>query len=202
MLDRALGHGPREAWTPARADDPWERTGHVPCGRCFEQGARYRFRVFLESPSRVAAASLEAVCGWLSRCRYTPDAEQFGCDDLWLNPALFERVRAGDCDDYALWGWRKLRELGYDATLVVGWWTPPGGRADAHVWVLFTGKDGAPRVLEGVNPRAEMVRPLDAVRAQYYPMYGVDGAGAVFSFRGGLRTGCACVPAHERPAAR
>jgi predicted transglutaminase-like cysteine proteinase len=31
------------------------------------------------------------------------------------HPGAFERRRRGDCEDFALWAWRKLAEVGVDA---------------------------------------------------------------------------------------
>jgi hypothetical protein len=44
----------------------------------------------------------------------------FGEADFWQHPSTFERLRTGDCEDFAVWAWRKLIELGYDVDLVAG----------------------------------------------------------------------------------
>src|SRR5690348_3236184 len=35
--------------------------------------------------------------------------------DFWQHPKTFEQLRKGDCEDHALWAWRKLTELGISA---------------------------------------------------------------------------------------
>ena len=62
------------------------------------------------------------------------DEEQFGMDDYWQPPEEFEQRRKGDCDDYAMWTWRQLVELGYDARFVLGRCTRYG---IGHAWVTF-----------------------------------------------------------------
>lgn len=77
---------------------------------------------------------LEGLRSWLRGCRYVSDQEQFGKDDFWMPPEEFERKRAGDCEDFALWTWRQLMEMGLEARFV-------GGRAGrygaGHAWVVF-----------------------------------------------------------------
>ena len=59
--------------------------------------------------------------------------------DLWQHPSSFEELRRGDCEDFALWAWRKLAELGIDAEFFVGRILsveePDVDRQ--HAWVVF-----------------------------------------------------------------
>ena len=179
-----------------RPVDVWERTDHVPCERCFVYATVYDFRAFQAVPSIIPVGTVEWMRHWLSGCEYASDRHLFGKDNYWQSSALFERLRAGDCDDFAAWAWRKLHELGYrDAALVLGWKRAGEEGADwgAHAWVDF-GWRGRPHVFDGTLPRDHMARPAEAARGEYYPMFGVDGAGWAFAFGGGLTTGCACVP--------
>lgn len=84
----------------------------------------------------IKCGSLDDVQAFLRRCRYVSDPEQFGVRDYWLHPRFFERLRRGDCEDFALWTWRQLLAMGLDARLVLGNW----GNGDRinHVWVTFS----------------------------------------------------------------
>jgi hypothetical protein len=52
-----------------------------------------------------------------------------------MPPEEFERRRMGDCDDFALWTWRALLDLGFDARLVCGRY---GHYRSGHAWVTFS----------------------------------------------------------------
>jgi hypothetical protein len=60
------------------------------------------------------------------------DKEQFGQNEYWQPPEHFEKTRKGDCDDFALWTWRELLSMGYDARFVAGC-----KRHHGHAWVTF-----------------------------------------------------------------
>ena len=77
------------------------------------------------------------------------DDRQFGVDDVWQHPCEFERLRQGDCEDYALWAWRKLVELGVDAELVSGRWDVTREDAGHHAWVVYR-EGGSEFLLESV----------------------------------------------------
>lgn len=84
----------------------------------------------------VKCGSLDEVQTFLRKCRYVSDPEQFGVSEYWLHPRFFERLRRGDCEDFALWAWRQLLAMGLDARLVLG----RCGRGDRsnHAWVTFS----------------------------------------------------------------
>lgn len=84
----------------------------------------------------VKCGSLDEVQVFLRGCRYVSDPEQFGVREYWLHPRFFERLRRGDCEDFALWTWRQLLAMGFDARLVLG----RCGRGDRanHAWVTFS----------------------------------------------------------------
>jgi hypothetical protein len=51
-----------------------------------------------------------------------------------MPPEDFEREKQGDCEDFALWMWRQLLEMGYESRFVVG----HGNRnARGHAWLTF-----------------------------------------------------------------
>ena len=67
---------------------------------------------------------------FLVGCRYLSDRKTRSQKDFWEPPDIFEKRRAGDCEDHAIWAWRQLHELGYKTRFVIG--TCNGG---GHAWV-------------------------------------------------------------------
>lgn len=61
-----------------------------------------------------------------------------------MPPEEFEKTRQGDCDDFALWTWRQLMNMGYKARYVVG---QSGKYGAGHAWVTIE-KDGRHFVVE------------------------------------------------------
>lgn len=111
---------------------------------------------------------------WLLECTYLTDIALFRKVDHWQHPRTFEELRHGDCEDHALWAWRKLAELGIDAELVSGQRIVSVAESHDHVWVLFR-EGGVEYVLEAVShTRETMVMPAADVRAAYRPHVGVN----------------------------
>ena len=97
----------------------------------------------------------------------------------------FEHLRAGDCEDFALWSWRQLLALGLHAELVTGRCGTERERS-RHAWVVFR-RDGREYLLESVaRDRARMVQPLDDVRELYLPEFGVGPTAERFAYAGWL----------------
>lgn len=116
---------------------------------------------FLTSELEVHCESLSEVRSFLRGCRYVSDLAQFGVPDYWMNPRDFERVRKGDCEDFALWAWRQLLALGFDARFVVG---RAGYRGLGHAWVTFE-DSGHHRLLE---PTAAHFKKLSKLATLLY----------------------------------
>jgi hypothetical protein len=155
--------------------DPWAPMPQRVPPRRFGAGAVRDFRWYFEGETLVAVGDVDALCEWLLACEYVRDPELFNERDFWQHPRTFEHLRKGDCEDHALWAWRKLVEMGYEAELVTGEVVRDGGDVTSHVWVLFT-RDGVPHLLEGTaRTRDAMVRPLEEVRARYVPHWGITG---------------------------
>ena len=96
---------------------PWSRqAAHIP-HHSFAKGSLNKFRWYLEGNSQVVVSSLEDVCHWLKTCQYAQDEVLFNQSDHWQHPSQFEQTRQGDCEDHALWAWRKLGELGIPPNL-------------------------------------------------------------------------------------
>ena len=181
-LAAALERMRRQLVLSARGGDPWERL-HAVDARQAGIGSLHEFTWYLEGDSSVHVASVEELCDWLLGCEYACDRELFNEDDFWQHPSTFERLRCGDCEDHAIWAWRKLRELGIDAELMFGIWrrAEDGG---GHAWVRFV-DGGEEYVLESVGASSgRMLHRFDDVRDQYLPHMGVDRECRVFAYGG------------------
>ena len=157
-----------------RLGDPWQRFPQaVPLER-YGAGARRSFDWYLEGQSIFPLASVDELKAWLLGCAYVRDPELFNEVDFWQHPCTFERLRMGDCEDFALWAWAQLVRLGYEAEFVAGRWRQ-AGEASGHAWVLFA-EAGRRLVFDPViRDAAAMVRPLEEVRQEYVPEVSVDG---------------------------
>jgi len=195
-LRRVLYWSIRPAWRLVLrvmpADDPWQRVEYrVPVSR-YGAGSTHDFSWYFEGQSLVDIRTLDELRDWLVGCEYMQDPELFHEADFWQHPRTFEQLRRGDCEDHALWAWRKLLELGYDADLVSGRclpWQPGDAEGErGHVWVVFR-RDGQTYLLEAVSKsRERIIRSLDEARAEYRPEYGVDRQRRRFAFNGVIHT--------------
>ena len=121
--------------------------------------------------------SIEEIRTFLLGCRYISDQEQFGVRDHWMPPEEIERVRQGDCDDFALWTWRQLFHLGYRTRFVCGL----SGRYGAgHAWVTFE-LNGDWYLVEPLAARAGRTIPRLLVR-RYKPYISVEASGKQVKF--------------------
>ena len=135
-------------------------------------GARRPFSWFFDGESKVQVNDIEAVCTWLDGCEYVSDQELFREPDFWQHPLTFEQIRRGDCEDHALWAWRKLSELGIEARFFLGRTSSAQRTGRMHAWVgLVT--DGQELVLEGTARRGTPLKPSDSFRQEYIPHFSV-----------------------------
>lgn len=182
--------------------DPWERLDSVPRLALYGAGARHDFAHYLAGASAVDVASVEEIQAWLLGCRYESDEALFNEPDFWQHPATFERLRAGDCEDFAVWAWRKLLGLGIDADLVTGHLLKEGRLAGRHAWVVYR-VGGAEFLVEPVaRSRQHMIVPLALARAGYLPQFGVDRAARRFAYAGYLLAEKLKLEAVDLPARR
>ena len=179
---RRAAHHLRLRLFPVR--DPWVRLPYEAPLVMFGDGARHGFEWVFEGESDVAVGSFDDVVEWLAGCRYESDASLFRESDYWQHPRTFEQFRRGDCEDFALWAWRKMVELRIDAELVIGRRVPPGGENSRHAWIVF--RDGEDEfVFEPVvQERTAAVRNVSTVRAEYIPEFGVSHDRRRFYFAG------------------
>src|SRR5207253_2493195 len=111
------------------------------------------------------------------------DVELFAEADFWQHPADFERLRRGDCEDFALWAWRKLAEIGIDAEFYVGRIvTDDEEVVRHHAWVVY--RDGGTEYLlePAAHDAQRMRRPLADVMDEYVPHFAVNHRLATCAF--------------------
>ena len=94
-----------------------------------------------------------------------------------MPPEDFEKSRKGDCDDFAMYAWRQLLEMGYKARFTAG---KVGDEPGRHAWVTFE-EDGKHFLLEPQACFLGLRFPrLDALR--YSPEVSVEWNGEKASF--------------------
>lgn len=133
------------------------------------------FQFYLQGSSCISVKSIDEVCHWLRKCQYQHDSVLFGRNDFWQHPTGFENLRRGDCEDHALWAWRKLIELGHKTELVIGRSRQHDATDEVpHAWVIYA-ENGNRFLFEATEKsRQRMIRPLGDVSAQYSPYASVD----------------------------
>ena len=172
--------------------DVWEHVPFRPPASWLGMGSRQQFDWYMRGESTVAVRSVQDIVDWLLGCEYVSDDALFDEPDHWQHPTTFERLRRGDCEDHALWAWRKLLNLEIDADFVVGrlLYDDPDVPATkgAHAWVVFR-NNGETFLLEAVaRSAARMLRPLAEAAPEYRPEYGVDRTLRPFAFAGRAET--------------
>jgi hypothetical protein len=133
--------------------------------------------LFLSQPVKVVCRDIDEIRAFLSTCCYLSDPEQFGVRDHWMAPEDFEQTKRGDCDDFALWTWRQLLGLGYNARFVVG---PTGRYGEGHAWVTFA-SGGKTFMVEALLARAGEKFPRLSV-LRYRPIVSVELSGTRIRF--------------------
>ena len=163
----------------------------------FGPGSRWQFAHYFEGQSSVPARSIDDIVGWLANCEYASDLEQFHERDLWQQPCEFEQRRRGDCEDFALWTWRKLAEIGIEAELFVG--RVACGDEPAidrqHAWVVYRSGRDVFLFEPAARDRHRMIQPWSMVKDAYVPHFAVDHRFITSAF-----VGC-ILDSHRKPAA-
>ena len=172
-------------WAPTA--EHWERFDLTIEYRKFGRGSIASFKWYFQGASRVPVNSLDELKAWLIGCSYESDQSLFASADHWQHPSDFERLRRGDCEDHALWAWRKLIELGVDAEFVVGRHASSAVGEHGHAWVLFRDEGGREHLLEAVaKDAASLVRPIEEARHEYVPHFAVTKEYRTVAFGGYL----------------
>jgi hypothetical protein len=152
----------------------YDATGR-PVSRPFERHrglhSTFPFGRYLSQPLSVQCHSIADVRKFLAGCKYVSDKEQFGKDDYWQPPEEFEKRKKGDCEDYALWTWRQLLSMGYDARFVAG---RSGRFGSGHAWVEYF-QDGKCFLVEALANRVTTFPRLSTIR--YSPRFSVTWDG-------------------------
>jgi hypothetical protein len=154
----------------------WERLSMRVPARVFGPGSRQPFADYFEGESSVHVRSIDDIVAWLQTCEYVTDLELFQQRDVWQHPAAFERRRRGDCEDFALWAWRKLAEVGIDAEFCVGR-VICGDRPEIdrqHAWVVYRVAGTAFLFEPAARTRSRMIRPLADAMGEYVPHFAVN----------------------------
>ena len=132
---------------------------------------------YIAQPLSFQCRDLNELRHFLLGCRYMSDEEQFGQLDYWNTPDDFEKRRQGDCDDFALWTWRQLIGMGYDARFVAGTW---GRYGAGHAWVQYS-NDGRSFLLDPLRSHLEAWFPRLAT-VRYRPEISVAWDGNRLSY--------------------
>lgn len=150
------------------------------------KGPRSTFPIgrYVSQPLSTECRTIGDLRSFLITCKYVSDEDLFGKRDYWQPPDEFEKRRKGDCEDFALWTWRQLLAMGYDARFIGG----SAGRYGAgHAWVEYC-KDGKWFLFEPLFCRVGYTMPrLSTLR--YQPRYSVSWDGKTLRYF-----------AHKRPA--
>jgi hypothetical protein len=137
----------------------------------------FPFGRYVSRPLRIQCSNLAEISAFLQHCRQISDKEAFGKDDYWLPPDEFEKLKKGDCDDFALWTWRQLMQMGYSARFVAGKFGFYGG---GHAWVTFQ-CNGKSYIADGTYSLVGVRLPR-TYTFKYHPVYSVawDGKNILF----------------------
>ena len=165
----------RRATRDITDEEVWSKKEEFLSKEKFGPGNLHDWPWYFEGKSTVDVASPKGIVDWLRGCKYIGDSILFHEKDFWQHPVTFENMRKGDCEDHALWAWRKLKELGLSAELVLGRCgssSAPGNRC--HAWV-HVDIGGQRCLMETVaTSRQRMTYSLDEVRTKYCPALSVD----------------------------
>jgi hypothetical protein len=146
----------------------------------FGAGSRRPFSHYLNGESRVQVRSVDDICRWLQTCEYVSDSDQFNQRDHWQHPGEFEAIRKGDCEDHALWAWRKLKEINIPAEFIVGRAEWGESSTGAHAWVSYR-ENGRTFILETTHKK-QIVYPVESIQTRYHPWFSVDEASQTYRF--------------------
>jgi hypothetical protein len=124
---------------------------------------------FLTQPLSNHFDNINELRVFLFSCKYVSDKDQFGKDDYWLPPEEFEKSKKGDCEDFALYAWRQLIEMGIKSRFVVG---ESGRYGYGHAWITIE-RNGRYFLLEPLAsafrqlPRLSMIRYKPEISVEY-----------------------------------
>jgi hypothetical protein len=132
---------------------------------------------YLTCPLTVNCSTVDEIRRFLKDCTYVSDKKQFDKDDYWMPPEQFERVKQGDCDDFALWTWRQFLGMGHKARYVIG---RAGKYGDGHAWVTYEKEEKHFLVEPLASVFGEQLPRLTAIR--YQPAGSVEWDGKILKY--------------------
>ena len=159
-----------------RRESAWDRLAIRVPATVFGPGSRQPFAEDFRGPSSVPVQSIDDIVAWLQTCEYVTDLELFHERDVWQHPGSFETLRRGDCEDFALWAWRKLAEIGIDAEFVVGRVVcedSPGIDCQ-HAWVVYRVDRTAFLFEPAARNPSRIIRRLADAMDEYVPHFAVN----------------------------
>jgi hypothetical protein len=168
------------------SESAWERLALNVPPRAFGPGSDQPFAEYFKGESSVRVVSIDDIVAWLQTCEYAADLDLFQETDHWQHPGTFEERRRGDCEDFALWAWRKLTEVGVEAEFYVGRVVcRDSPRTDRqHAWVVYR-IDGTEFLFEPAARTAPaMIRPLEEAMDDYIPHFAVNHRFETSAFAG------------------
>jgi transglutaminase-like cysteine proteinase BTLCP len=175
-LNRLLSPFMRLAARLVGRESAWERVAMRIPESAFGPGSHQPFAEYFKGQSSVRVGSIDDIVAWLQTCEYVTDQELFHERDVWQHPGIFETLRRGDCEDFALWTWRKLAELGIDAEFCVGRVIcddrPEIDRQ--HAWVVYRVNGTAFLFEAAARTPSRMIRPLADAMGEYVPYFAVN----------------------------
>jgi hypothetical protein len=143
----------------------------------------FPFGRYVARPLQINCVSLQELRTFLTGCKQASDKETFGKSDYWLPPDEFEKTRQGDCDEFALWTWRQLMQMGYKSRFVAGLF---GRYRAGHAWVTFE-YQGKAYIADGTRAPLGMNLPrLQTLK--YHPIYSVEWDGKNILFYSHAKT--------------
>jgi len=158
-------------------ESAWDRVSTGVPAKVFGPGSHRPFAEYFRGKTSVRVESIDDIVSWLQSCDYVTDLELFQRRDVWQHPRAFERRRRGDCEDFALWAWRKLAEVGIDAEFCVGRLIAADDRPEMnrqHAWVVYRLEDIEFLFEPAARIRSRMIRPLADVVDEYVPHFAVN----------------------------
>lgn len=137
----------------------------------------FPFGRYVSQPVTFKCQTFADMRKFLIGCRQGSDEKFFGKKDHWLPPDEFEKLKKGDCDDFAMWTWRQLLEMGYSARFVVGRF---GRYGAGHAWATFA-DGGKTFIADGTRAPFGMTLPK-LYALSYHPTYSVTWNGRDLSY--------------------
>lgn len=167
-------------------ESAWDRVTMSVPPKAFGPGSELPFAEYFRGDSSVRVQSIDEIVAWLQTCEYAADLDLFQKKDHWQHPGTFEERRRGDCEDFALWAWRKLTEVGVEAEFYVGCVickdSPEGHRQ--HAWVVYH-VEGTSFLFEpAARTSPAMIRLLEEAMDDYIPHFAVNHRFETSAFAG------------------